>query len=442
MSETFNSNGIYFGTGRSTLVIQNSNKTSHTVISPESKNGKKIAFWGDDNRYPQNFLEAIGKNGVAGSALRVQKYAHYGQGFELFKYVYENGKKSKYLEDINTYPKIAEFFERNMMHRFWTEKIQGEETFSLSFVEHVLTNDWNEIYSSRVLETPKVRYEEVNEKTGTIDNVYYCQNWNSGTDIAGKYVAKIPLIDPLYGFENIKAYCKKKKIHKFVLAHYFPLMHEVYYPEVDWHAVFRNGWMDVANSIPQYKKNIFENQLNIKYMVYVNEEYFTRTYGSDWGEFSPDEKKKIRKALNTAIDDHLSGTKNAGKSIQSTVYMDSDGNYVKGIEVVPIDDKFKEGAFLPEATAANAEILVSMGIDATLIGAGIPGGKQSSGGGSDKREAFMILNALMRPKRDLTLDSWRFIRGFNGWPRELEGDFANVTLTTLDKNPMGVENTI
>jgi hypothetical protein len=74
------------------------------------------------------------------------------------------------------------------------------------------------------------------------------------------------------------------------------------------------------------------------------------------------------------------------------------------------------------------------------MGVGIPGGKMNSGGGSDKREAFSIVNSLFKTKRETTLEMWRLLRDYNEWPADLEGDFAITELTTLDKNPTGTEN--
>jgi hypothetical protein len=34
-------------------------------------------------------------------------------------------------------------------------------------------------------------------------------------------------------------------------------------------AVDRSGWMDVANSVPELKQALFENQMHFKYIVYV-----------------------------------------------------------------------------------------------------------------------------------------------------------------------------
>lgn len=434
---------IALGTHSKAAFTFGDKKSNPTTIKLEDNSSGEIAIWGDDNRYPQEHLAALRKNGAAGSALRLLKATHYGQGFHLFtEDSNEEGKREKNIKSIKDYPDIFNFFRQNKMYRFWTETISDLETFYLGQPEFIIDQGFNKIVSCRRQQTAKIRFEKMNERTGLIENAYLCHNWKRNTTPDDEYVAKIPVIDSYWNADQIKEYCKSKKIYKFIMPIFYPMMDETYYPDPDIHAVHKNGWLEVANSIPEYKKNLFEQQLNLNFIVNISEEYFTRTYGSDWEDFKPDKKQEIRKALATAIDDHLSGNKNAGKSIQSVTYKDTNGNWVKGIEVDQITKGQINGEYLPDASAANSEILFNYQVDPSLIGAGIPGGKMNTGSGSDKREAFSILTSLFKTKRETTLDIWRLLRDFNGWPAELEGDFANTVLTTLDANPTGVQNGI
>lgn len=117
------------------------------------------------------------------------------------------------------------------------------------------------------------------------------------------------------------------------------------------------------------------------------------------------------------------------------------GNKLPDWEIIALDDKLKDGAYIPDAEKGNSEILASMLVDPTLLGqSGIAGA--GAGSGSDKREAYTILNALLNTDRDTTLDVWYFVRDFNGWDPSLELGFRQVTLTTLDKNPTGAQKTM
>tara|TARA_R110002096_G_C14661308_1_gene728012 strand:+ start:14165 stop:15496 length:1332 start_codon:yes stop_codon:yes gene_type:complete len=442
MGKVIHHGDVAFGMGSGAAFAFSDTKEKHTVINPNDKNTKPFVPWGADNKYPDTFLGALRLNGSGGAGLRFLKATHYGQGFNFYKEATEDGKSKKEviaLKDLSN--DIKEFWKRNRMSRFWNEHIADLETFSLAQPEFILSKDFSKIYSTRRLQSSKCRYQPINPATGLIENIYYSHQWDSNTDVTSEFVRTIPVIDSYWSADQVKEYCKKKKIYKFVMPTFYPLMNETYYPDTDWHAVFHNGWMDVANSIPEFKKALFNNQLNIKYVVHISEEYFKRTYGGDWLEYTPEKRKEIRDQLTDAIDEHLSGNKNAGKSIQSVTYLDRDNNWIEGIKVEPIDNKLKDGAYLPEASAANSEIMFALGVDPSLLGAGIPGGKMNTGSGSDKREAFSILTSLFKGKREISLYPWQFIRDYNGWDADLEGAFGNIELTTLDANPTGTQTT-
>nr|BFF40296.1 hypothetical protein BACY1_21010 [Tenacibaculum mesophilum] len=191
-------------------------------------------------------------------------------------------------------------------------------------------------------------------------------------------------------------------------------------------------------SVPEFKKYMFENQINLKHLVYVADDFFSHKYGQNiWQEFDEKTREEKRVELVGKIDEHLSGNKASGRSLVSPYFRDGNGNLIKGIEVVPIDDKIKDGNFLPDAASGNSQILFSMGVDPCLLGAGIPGGKNLSGSGSDKREAYTILCSRMPIRRARTLEIFSRIRDWNGWDENLIGKFPNINLTTLDKNPNG-----
>lgn len=443
MSSVYYNDHFSVGMGKVSAVTFSDSKEKHSTINPEETGSSKIAPWGEDNRYPQNFMATLKKNGAGGSSYRFLKAAHYGQGFQIFREdTSKDGKRDRKIIPIKSLTDINAFHRKCKIDRFFTEIIADLETFNLAFPEFILSNDYNKVVSIKRLQTAKMRYERINPKSGLIENAYFCHNWQSGTSVDSEFVQKIPVVDSYFGAEQIKEYCKAKKLHKFTMPIFYPLIDETYYPEPDHHSVYRNGWMDVVNAIPDYKKAYSKNQLNIKYLVKVSEEYFLRTYEEDWKKFTPEKKKEIRTQLTEAIDEHLSGNKNAGKSIQVTRFKDrTTGDWEDGITIEEIGTKNDgEGKGILDASAGNQEIMSAIGTDPNLMGAGIPGNKLGDSGGSNKREAFSILNALFKTKRETTLEPWRILRDYNGWDENLEGDFAVTNLTTLDKNPTGTQN--
>jgi len=430
---------LSFGLGKTAAFRIDSSKETHSHVPVEEKGSSKIAKWGDDNLYPERYMKEMKKNGASRTSHRFNRAAHYGQGFKLWRQdSTDDGKENRKVVPISSVKEISDFFKQNKMHRVFTEVIADLEMWSLGWPEYILSNDYSRIVSVRRYQTYKMRYETINPKTGLIENCYYAHKWNSGLNQDSPFVQKTAVIDSYCSAEQVKEYCKAKKIHKFFMPIYYPLIDEIYYPEPEQHSVFLNGWMTVVNQIPEFKKNYSEKELNVKYMVYISEEYFLKMYQDDWENFTPTRKQEIRQELTNKIDEHLSGNKNAGKSIQSVVFKDENGDWVKGIEVVPLKDgNTSEGKGLLDSSAGNSEIMSAWGVDPNLMGVGIPGGKINGSSGSDKREAFSIVNSLFKTKREISLEMWRLLRDYNEWPEDLEGDFAITELTTLDANPTG-----
>ncbi len=422
-------------------------KTS-VAVHTEDKKGE-IAAWGGDNNFPQKLLKEVRKNGAATSGLQLISDFHYGGGFVLFQEQFppdKNGNKKRELlqRSPSEFPEIKEFFRYNNLKRFFRETISDLEYFGIAFPEYILSNDGNKIIELHRQKTAHCRFELANEKTGFIKNVWISSKWGDSVDLKSKFAQSVPLIDSYWPAEKVREHCKKHGIRKFIRPVFYTMLDESYYPVASWHTAYYSKWIQVANSIPEFKKALFENQVNIKYHIEIDEEYFIKKYQNEkksWEEYSLKDKNNIRKELVKFVDESLRGSKNAGKSIWTMIYKDDNGEHFSGIKITPIDDKLKDGSFLPDASAANSEILFSISVDPTLIGAGIPGGL-GAGSGSDKREAATILTARCKPRRETTLETFEFTQHYNGWDDSLIGGFEDTQLTTLDKNPTGSQKAV
>lgn len=390
--------------------------------------------WGDGNLGPQKLFKQLIKTDAACGGLDVLVSAHYGTGFKLYQEVEDNKGVQIRERSISSFPDIFSFMRRVRFQIFMSDVVADFETYNIAFVEYLLSPNYDKIISVKRHQAANCRLGIPNKK-GLIDKVFINTDWD---DFDSELTVEVPFFSPDIYWEEIKTYCKAKKINKFIIPVVAGLSTEKNYPIVKWHSSFRNGWVDVVLSVPEFKKYMFENQLNMKSLVYVADDFFSHKYGqSTWQDFDDEKKEKLREELVDKIDKHLSGNKASGRSLTSPYFRDNNGNLIKGIEVVPIDDKIKDGNFLPDAASGNSQILFSMGVDPCLLGAGIPGGKNLSGSGSDKREAYTILCTRMPIRRIRTLEIFTRIRDWNGWDSTLIGNFPNIVLTTLDKKPSG-----
>lgn len=423
--------------GKSTIVLSNvPNLARPAPIKADPDNlGIESAMvpWGSDNLYPINFYnKKYLRNGAVVGGMTALKASLYGNGFTLVKYIEKDGDLVPQKQSIHKYPDIRTFARLSNFNRFWYEMFTDQSVFHISFIEYILSQDKKSIARVKRLQAAHCRFGE-QDKTGVSRKVFLNTDWENANP---KYTLTFDYMHPDMSVEEIKEYCLEKGLDRFVSSTFYPLVTESFYPQTDWHAPDRNGWIDTANSVPEMKQAILENQLHFKYIVYISDFYFESFYKEEWDDFDSDKRQQLREELATVIDDHMSGVKAAGRSLVSPIF-EENGKFVKGIEVTPVDNKLKDGSLLVDAAAANSEILFAMGVDPSIIGAGIPGGSNLSGSGSDKREAYTILCANLTPRRHLALEVWERIRDFNEWPPELEATFPNINLTTLDKNPDG-----
>ena len=410
----------------------------HSVakINASATDSNNWCNWGDDNQYPKRLMEKVAMVGAALGGLEVLTSAHYGLGLKVFELVETEGD-AEFREKIpSSEPDIYDFFDRTQFELVLSDLVADFECFGIAFPEFLLSPNGEEIISVSRQQAGFCRFEK--PKNGMIENIYINSAWGE-TDFNEKDTIKVRCFGQNLSMQEIKDYCKAKKIGKFIVPIVNTLMIEKVYPSVGWHSSFKNGWMDVVLSVPELKKRMFEQQFNFKYMIHIADDFFIHRYGKDeWAKFDSELKNRYREELVNSIDKEMTGNKGSGKSLISPFFRDKNsGELIKGIQIEEIKQTQAGGDFLPDASAGNSEILFSMGVDPALLGAGVPGGKNLSGSGSDKREAWTILCARLPRKHARTLWVFRLIQKWNNWNKDLVAKFPNINLTTLDKNPNG-----
>jgi hypothetical protein len=427
--------------GKATVAVSGVGKTvvPPTVkvkIDPSNQDiTGEVVQWGSNNLYPQDFYnKKFLKNGASVGGISILKSTHHGNGFKLYKEEANDDTGEILIKNqpLSKYPEIKQFVRDNKLNKYWFEKITDQSLFQIAFTEHILSANQEQIVRVKRQKAAHCRFEKM-DKDGKIPRIFINTDWSTNNK---DFTVPIDFMDGDMTPLEIKEYCKANKIWNFITATYYPLVDENYYPKADWHAVDRSGWIDVANSVPELKKALFENQMHFKYIVYISDLYFESFYKEEWDDFDAEKRQQMREALATTIDEHMSGNKASGRSLTAPI-IEENGKFVEGIRVEPIDNKLKDGSYLPDASAANSEILFAIGVNPAIIGAGTPGGSNLGGSGSNIREAYTVLSASLVPRRNTTLEDWELWRDYNGWDTDLEAGFPNVNLTTLDKNPTG-----
>jgi hypothetical protein len=223
---------------------------------------------------------------------------------------------------------------------------------------------------------------------------------------------------------------KDDKVYRYIIPVEFPTPGKSYYNKPYWYALIESGWYDFALLIPSFKKALLENQMTIKYLVYINDRYFDSIFASE-NITEPEAKKSRIKKEYDNIQAFLAGVKNTGKATIGKMTYTPDGKEIPNIKIVPIENHFKGGEYIEDSEEVSNILAYGMGVHGSLIGSH---GKSKTIAGTEARELFIIKQAIMRPIRDRILKPLYVIKAINKWPENIDFVIPNLTLTTLDKN--------
>ena len=392
-----------------------------SIVQPSAE----VAYWGEDNCFPQNVIEDIEKNTVIGPTLNFKVRALYGGGLVYGKEIIdENTGEEKFIRKKD--PQVEAFLKRSNINRYLLESTQDFYYFYNAFPELLLTADRKQVAAICAQEASFCRWSRQNKVTGLTDWCLINGDWRN--DPLGAKATYVKAINPYW---NAVDEVKAQGWFKYIYPISYPTPGKLQYQLAHWNAVRTSGWLDVANYIPEFKKHLFENQASIKYHIRINVDYWKWKFDGEWENFDPATKISKRKEELKAIEAVLKGASNAGKTISSPYWCDADGKEHYYWDIITIDDKIQTGTYIEDSHEATSHLMYSLEVDPVLPGHS-PGTKMNNGGGSEKMIAFNIYLSLCEAHRDCILEPLNFIRDYNGWDPELVFKFKNNIVNAVD----------
>lgn len=422
------------GSGKGSASTLNDPKLAHKNAKPsaEEEQGKKEWIpWGVNDDFPKVIANLMRKTTVGRAGLqRLTKYL-YGQRIITYT-IEEISESGKEVIKMKRLPEWEEIVKRSNFKGLRLINGQDYSYFAIAYVELIFNKDKSKVLSMHAHKASNCRLAPI-DSTGRIPLVYVSGNF---PEAQAKDCQKIPVIDMMeypYQIEEIR---KDKTKFKYIMPLFWPDVLNSYYPVVFWDSARESGWLDIATSIPAYKKALFKNQMSLKYHIKVPQAYFSFRY-SNWQTMDQKVKDEIIEGLYNEVDEMLTGAENAQKAIMT--FTDTDKITQKEIgswTIDVIDDKIKQGSYLPDSAAANSEILFAMGMNPAISGQGNTGGSYTGGannGGSNIRESGLDLRSQLRADRDILLTPFDFIKLYNNLDPEVEIGIQDMVLTTLDQ---------
>lgn len=405
-------------------------KIKHESAKPSDKEeeGKKSWIpWGANDKFPDEIIELIRKSTVGRSALHLLTKAIYGQ--RLFTYIEAIDEKGKAFVKRVEVPEWEEIKARSNFNVIRAALIQDYAFFGWNNPEIRFNANKTKVYG---IDYHKVHHSRLAPvKDGRIPFVYIHGNISEAKE---SDCQKLPVIDFIRYPDQIEEIKKNTGYFKYAFPQFFPDTVNDYYPLVYWDSARSSGQLDIATSIPLYKKYLFKNQMSLKYDIQIPMSYLTDLY-TDWEKMSIDDQDIAIEELYDEILECLTGAENAQKALLSFYKVGQDGKPSGQWIVKTIDDKMKNDAYLPDAAAANSEILFAMLVNPATTGQGNTGGSYNGGsnnGGSNIRESLEVMRSMLKMDRDIIYSFFEFVKMYNGLDSKLKLGIEDTALATLD----------
>lgn len=384
-----------------------------------------VAFWGDDNLFPQNSIALIYSNPDLWAALDWQVRALVAGGliYGIETVDDEGNEKFKVIKDKT----VEDFFRKVDINAYTFGAAQDFYYLRNMFPQLILNRSRRKIVDLVRIRASYCRYHKQDLETGEISQVFINANWPLGGFEYNSFV--LPVVNPFYDPAEM---IRNDDQYIYVYPVSYPSPDSPYYTTPNWDSVRQSGWLDVANSIPAFKKALFVNQITLKYHIEVPSYHWKIKY-KDWDSLKQEAQVALMQKDLEQFSNMMSGTGNAGKTIMTHAMWDEDTRtMLPGWKITAIDDKLKDGVYIEDSQEATTKIYTAAGINPTLLGL-TPGQGMGAGSGSDERVAFNNYISLCTMDVNLILKPLELIRDYNGWNPELKFRFRSPMIQTLDQ---------
>jgi hypothetical protein len=383
-----------------------------------------IADWGTNNQFPSTIRKELEKNPDLAAGLDWKARALYAGGLK-----YEVLEGGQFVE--KRIPEVEKFLKRN--RRYPVQAVNHFYRLYNVFPELVLTKDRSEIYYLTAQNPEYCRYELANKRTGLVRKCYINANWENTASHNDSLTIPVDVIDPILETELS---IRQGSRYKYIYPLSYPTGRK-YYQLAHWNSIRQSGWLELANSIPEFKKALMKNQISVKYIIHVPD-YWWEWKFPEWKNYDANTRQEKQRDELKKFNDFLTGAKNAGKSIMVTFQTDKHTKKeYAGWRLEPVDNKIKDGVYIEDSVEATIKIFSALGVDPALAGI-IPGKGGSNRSGSDKREAFNAYISLCKIHADIVLEPYDIVSEYNGWNDRfgmMRWSFRQPIMQTLDKVP-------
>lgn len=431
-----------------TDIVTDRKETAYPVECKGHKNPIYFVPRGTNNQLAYEIMRRIAENVTVSSNIKHKTNIVSGHGIVVYRKVKgENGEVKKEEVTHDECPAIFDFIEANDYDLIREEIANDLIIFDEAYVKYIFSReDTPRLVQVKAMETTCSLVSELDEKSGKSEWHGYSAEWQDGT---ASDVVATPLLDRQAAIYDLRQRMGqlpgangKREIGKdraFVHNLRVPTPGRFYYSRPYWWSVFASGWYDFSAAIPVYKKALIKNQMALRYIIYIREEYWAKAYKEN-NITKVEDMVAFKTKFLTELNDFLAGEDNAGKGFVSNFKYDKvKGHEEKDIIIQSLENKqLMGGEYIEDSEEVSNTICYAMGVHPSIIGASP--GKGKSINGTEARELYIIEQAMMKKYQDLTLQPLYVAKRMNNWPENIYFEVCNCQLTTLDKGTGATKN--
>lgn len=405
-----------------TYAVKSAAADGTKLVLPEPKEGRvhgrgegkhEIVSWGAGNLWPQTRKKQIEKHVEFAPLLEMKASLLLGLGLFPVRMTGFNTKTMEpVFEPVFGHPAFGFCWSRQ--HKRW-------------LIEQATDLVWfRNTFSEVVMDAMKDRVERLAHHDATDCRVTYRKDSTSIEYVAinpdwcnykQEHTKMVRAIDARKT-DDVTPVRKEKKHTRYIYLSGYPSPGEDFYKKPSHEGYFESGWYDVAMAVPQFKKHLMKNQMNVAYHIEIDYKYFENKH-QDWGKLSPEKKKeRVQDELDT-FEKIATGDKNSGITLFTPMEWMQHANAHRPMwKITALKGDSMEGKYIEDSREASSNLRAALGLDPTLSGPGPGRDGKSSGSGSDKWAALKIYLMQQMPMRYVLLEPMMFAFEYNGWTEE------------------------
>lgn len=294
------------------------------------------------------------------------------------------------------------------------------------------------------------RLERMNED-GKINYVYVSNRWLDQSVSATDKIDAVRALDPQRPVSDLRYHVRNTRQKgktipdsgrptRFILPSFYPTVGRPYYPQPAWHSIFGGDIYTYISTIISDRATRKRNGKSFGRILYIHTEYLSKL-AIQRKLMTNEEKENMKNQIVEKVNEFFLKENNNGKPLVSATFTGNDGKDRDAFRIVelPYNNKNTTDANKTELEELASIVFFSMGIWPELVGS-IPG-KGGGVGGTYLREMHQLKQLMMAPTQQIVLKVLETASTFNGWDEHLVWRIRQMTLTTLDRNKNGMEET-